>query len=202
MSAAVFPTMPGLKIDVSRTPQHKTKIKESVSGTEYRARLMSAPRYAYKLSFEFLRDGAGFNEFRPLLGFFNARGGSFESWLFRDPDDRTVTGQAFGIGDGTATQFQLVRTLGGNVEPVYALDGAPSIYVSGVLKSASTDYTINATGGVTFVAPLAAGAVAAWSGAYYWRCRFMRDQVEFGRFSTQLWELKTCDFITVKAPYF
>ena len=200
MSNAVFPVLPGLQVTVGRLPVHKTAIKEAVSGREYRARLMSAPRYIYRLSFEFLRDGhSGYDEFRPLLGFFNARAGSFESWLYSDPDDRRVTAQAFGTGDGSTPTFQLVRTLGGTVEPVYALDGVPAIYVGGTLKTAGTHYTVTASAGIVFITPPAAGALLTWTGFYYWRCRFLHDQTEFSRFMAQLWEMKSCEFITTRS---
>lgn len=202
MSNAVFPTLPGLKFDVKRVPMHKTTIRETVNGREYRARQMTSPRYTYKLSFEFLRDGnvngTVYDEFKPLLGFFNARSGAFDDFLFTDPDDNAVTAQAFGVGDAATTTFQLVRTLGGTVEPVYAVNGAPQIYINGVLKTVTTDYTINSTGGVTFTSAPAAAAALTWTGSYYWRCRFVKDESEFNKFMAQLWDLRTCDLITVK----
>lgn len=199
MSNAIFPTLPGLEWDFKRRPMHKTTVKATVSGREYRGRRMTTPRYVYHASYEFLRDGrGGADELRTLLGFFNARGGSFDDWLFDDRDDNTATGQNFGLGDSVTTQFQLVRTLGGFTEPVYAVHSVPLIYVDGVLQVLGTDYTINAYAGVTFVVPPATGAVLTWNGTFYWRCRFMEDQLEFNRFRWKLWSLKQCDFITVK----
>jgi uncharacterized protein (TIGR02217 family) len=198
MSNSVFPVLPGLEWNFKRVPMHKTTIKETVSGREYRSKRMTSPRYKYKGSYEFLRDSAGFDELRPLLGFFNARGGSFDDWLFDDLDDNTVTAQTFGVGDGVTPTFQLVRTLGGNVEPVYAVNSVPLIYKSAVLQTVGTHYTINSTGGVTFVAAPAAAAPLTWTGTFYWRCRFVEDQLEFNKFMNKLWSLKTCDFITVK----
>lgn len=199
MSNDVFPVLPGLKWDRKRTPIHKTIIKEAVSGREYRARMMASPRYQYDNAYEFLRDGrGGYDELRPLLGFFNKHGGSFDSWLYDDEDDRAVTSQAFGTGDGASTQYQLVRTLGGFVEPVYDINGAPSIYVNGSLKTAGVDYTLNSSGGVTFTVPPSNGALLAWTGFFYWRCRFLQDQLQFSKFMARLFEVKTCSFITVK----
>lgn len=199
MSQAVFPTLPGLQWDFKRMPMHKTTVRETVSGLEFRSRRMSSPRYTYKGSYEFLRDQRqGYDELRQLLGFFNARSGDFDSWLFFDTDDNTVTAQAFGVGGAVATKFQLVRTLGGAVEPVYALFGAPLVYLNGVLKTVGTDYTVNATGGLTWVTAPGAGVVMTWTGSFYWRCRFLHPQLEFARFAYQLWNLKTCEFITLK----
>ena len=199
MSNAIFPVLPGLVWDFKRIPMHKTTIKETVSGREFRSRRMSSPRYTYKASYEFLRNQRqGYDELRSLLGFFNARGGDFDDWLFDDADDNTVTAQAFGVGDAASTTFQLVRTLGGNVEPVYVVNAAPQLFIDGVLKTVITHYNINATGGVTWVTAPAGAAVLTWTGTYYWRCRFLQGHLEFNRFMWRLWALKSCDFITVK----
>lgn len=129
MSNAVFPTFAGLKWGSTRTPIHKTAVKETPSGREYRFSFMSSPRYLYKLSYEVLRETTGYSELQQLLGFFNARKGSFDSFLFTDPDDNAVTAQVFGVGDGATTAFQLVRTLGGAVEPVYDVNGSPALRI-------------------------------------------------------------------------
>ena len=126
MSNAVFPALPGLSADFKRAPMFKTQVKETVSGREFRGQLMLSPRYTYEASFEFLRDlRQGYDELRTLLGFFNARGGAFDDWLFLDPDDSVAAAMPFGTGDGATTQFQLVRTLGGFTEPVFDFAGTP-----------------------------------------------------------------------------
>ncbi|MFZ5544404.1 MAG: phage head spike fiber domain-containing protein [Pseudomonadota bacterium] len=131
MSNAVFPTLPGLKWDQQRTvlapPVH---VKTTPSRREFRSRSASVPRYQYALTYEWLKSGARGTDLETLVGFFNARGGSFDSWLYLDPDDNSVTDQTIGMGDGAATQFQVVRTLGGFVEAVSAFNGSPAIYIT------------------------------------------------------------------------
>lgn len=198
MSQAVFPAMPGLKWGVRRSPFWSTSRKTAVSGREYRAANMIYPRYRYRLTYEFLRDlRAGVDELRTLVGFFNSRRGSFDSFLFADLDDATASGENFGLGNGSTTQFQLVRTFGGFVEPVYDLNGAPQIYKEGVLQTVTTHYTIGSTGVVTFVTAPANGQALTWTGSYYWRCCFERDSADFEKFLKDLWDLKQCDLITV-----
>jgi len=158
---------------------------------------MVFPRYRYKLSFTVLRQTTGFTEFSTLVGFFNARNGSFDSFLYTDPDDNTVTAQVLGIGDGSNKLFQLVRTFGGFVEPVYDANSAPLIYWDGVLKTLGTHYTLGATGQVTFVAAPGAGVVVTWSGTYYRRMCFAQDTADFSKFLANLWELKTLEMVTV-----
>jgi len=131
-----------------------------------------------------------------LAGFFLQRSGSFDTWLYTDPDDNTVALQGFGVGDGTTTQFQLVRSFGGFTEPIYDINGTPSIYKAGVLQG--SDYSINATGLVTFTVAPTGGQALTWTGSYYFRCRFLKDQLEFNQFMKQFWELRTMEFKTVK----
>lgn len=128
MSNAIFPALPGLKIDVKRTPIWKTLRMESASGRVLTAALMSYPLRKYQLSFEFLRDAAAYTELQQIEGFFNARFGAFDTFLYEDPDDKTVTSHAFGTGNGTTTAFPLMRTRGGFAEPVQSLNGTPMIY--------------------------------------------------------------------------
>lgn len=365
MSNDIFPTLRGLKWDRKRTPIHNTTVLETASGREYRARRMASPRYKYSFTYDFLRDGySGADDLRTLLGFFNRHGGQFDSWLFLDPDDSTATAQVIGVGDSSATTFQLVRTLGGFVEPVYepatvavSVDGVPATNVlwqrggfdgdggmsglavgwaayetgsggtitrdqafrgdgglvqrifctalgaaqrAGVATIASAPVTAGETytlgvdlgsgapgftavlyiewrsasastgnnqttvpvtgtaytratltaaapadtthafvylwmtqgtgaaaslfldraklergstatafsavqppavqplGRVVFPTAPASGAVLGWTGTFYWRCRFVQDQLEFNQFMSRLWNLRTLEFVTVK----
>lgn len=198
MSASVYPILPGLSYGVSRTPMWKTDVKATPSGREFRGSQMTSPLYRYALVYEFLRDTAAYQELRLLWGFFNSMRGSYDSFLFSDPDDNTATAQAFGSGDGVTTAFQLTRALGGNAEPIYDTASAPAISVNSVLKTLTTDYTINATGGVTFVVAPGAGLALTWTGTYYWRCRFLTDELSFEKFMQALWEAKKVEFVTVK----
>lgn len=198
MSNAVLPSLPGLAWNVQRKPQWATVVKTSVSGREFRSAQQSYPLRRYKLTYEFLRAGSAAPELQQMEAFFNARQGSWDSWLYSDPDDNTATAQAFGAGDGATLSFQLVRSFGGYLEPVLDLNGAPQIFKAGVLQTAGTHYSISATGLVTFTAAPAAAAALTWTGTYYWRCRFLQDALETTQFMRQLWDLKTLEFVTVK----
>jgi uncharacterized protein (TIGR02217 family) len=193
MSQALFPTLPGLTFDITREPIWSTTKKTSVSGRRFGVANMSYPRYKYKLSYAFLRQTTGFTEFATLVGFFNARYGDFDSFLFPDPDDYTVTVQPIGLGDGSNKLFQLVRTFGGFVEPVFDANSAPLIYVNGVLKTLTTDYTISTTGLVTFVTAPGVGLAVTWTGTYYRRMYFSQGTAQFNKFMSNLWELKTLE---------
>ena len=201
MTAAIFPTMPGLKWGTVKTPMWSTGIQKAASGRELRGAFYSFPRYKISLGYEVLRSGA-LAELQTMVGFFNARKGSFESFLYLDPEDNAVVNQQFGVGVSGQTQYQLVRAYGGNVEPVLAPQlvvhgGAdPVIMVNGVVQTSGC--TVAEFGVVTFASAPAVGAVLSWSGSYYWRCRFMQDSADFDRFLYQLWALKKIELITLK----
>lgn len=135
------------------------------------------------------------SELDTLVGLFIARQGQFDSFLFSNASDFTVVGQQFGIGDGTLTAFQLYltrsATFPNGLETIQNPSGAPLIYINGVLKTPTTDYTISATGVVTFTTPPAANAVITWSGAFFYRVRFEQDAQEFDEFLFQVVEAKS-----------
>jgi uncharacterized protein (TIGR02217 family) len=205
MSQAQFPVLAGLSWDVVKTPQWNTKVQQSVGGKEIRAAFFSSPIWRWTLKYEVLRQAAALQELQTLVGFFNARQGKFDSFLYSDPNDNAVIGQNFGTGDGATKPFQLVRDYGAGGftgrENIYDINNSPSvpkIYVNGTLKTVTTDYTIGATGIVTFVAAPAAAAALTWDGFWFWRVRFDQDSADFNNFLTQLWDLKQLIFCSVK----
>lgn len=204
MSNLVLPTLPGMTFPVEKSPMWKTKIQPEMSGQETRIGFWSFPRWRWMLPFEFLRNDPAnaHDELWPLLGFFNEHYGAFDSWRFNDPDDNTVTVQAFGTGDGTTTQFQLVRTRGGFVEPVTEINTI-KIFKNGVEQKNLAPPTppvwiLSSTGVVTFTTAPAAGAALTWTGTFYWRCRFLDDQITASKFVTLIWEMKKLEFLSVK----
>jgi hypothetical protein len=143
MSSQVFPTLAGIGWSVKRLSSWKTRVQEAISGKETRLADWSSPRWSYELVFDFLRQananqqsasfaGQTYNEFAQLAGFFNARQGMFDSFLFTDPDDNTVASQPLGAGDGATLAFQLVRAFGGFAEPVLAPNAVTAVKLAGV----------------------------------------------------------------------
>lgn len=198
MSNLLFPALPGLRWGVQKIPQFNTIVQKAVGGREVRASLQPLPIWRWILSYEFLREGvdpagAQLSEWTQLAGFFTARQGRFDSFLFEDPYDKTVADtvaarQNFGTGDGVTKSFQIGRAIGsGLFEPLFNLNGAPKVYVAGVLKAVPADYTVNSTGLVTFAAAPALGAALTWSGAYYFRVRFGEDSATYENFALLFW---------------
>jgi uncharacterized protein (TIGR02217 family) len=197
MSDAIFPNMVGLSWGVVRSPGFNTIVHRSASQRESRVALSAYPLWTFSLSFEVLRADIAHSELQTLCGFFLARRGQYDSFLYTDPTDNSVTNQSIGIGDGVTRSYQLVRTWGSFVEPVMALNAlvTPVIYVDGVPAVLDTDYTIDALGMVNFVTAPVSGATITWTGSYHYRVRFDQDVAEFEQFMRNLWELKTLGFV-------
>ena len=199
-TGAVFPSLPGITYPAKRSPNWPTVKQDALSGRRTRVPLQSFPTYNYELQFSFLRSDSVDLEWQQLEGFINSLNGPAQLFGYSDPNDNAVTNQGFGEGDGTTLgPFQLVRSLGGFVIPVYLLNGNPAIKVAGTTNSA---WTVDAYGRVTFnsgSAP-ANGALLTWTGSYYMPCRLDDEVVDFSQFLYQLFELKSLKFSTEKLP--
>jgi uncharacterized protein (TIGR02217 family) len=185
---SVFPTFAGIAWPVRRIPKFNTKVKETVSGKECRASFTAYPKYEIDLVFDYL----SLDDYKTLGGFFKLRKGKFDSFLFLDPDESTVTAQSIGTGNGVTKQFQLVRTSGGFTEPCENV-GTVSVYQNGVLQG--NVYTITATGIVDFGTAPANGVAVTWTGTYYWRVRFNQDTAEFAQNMKTFFEMKKLSMV-------
>ncbi len=202
----IFPSLVGITWDVMKAPRFNSLIAQAVSGRENRVALMSYPKWEFELRYDILRDtpnvsspASPFDELKKLVGFFLRQLGSQAAFLYSDPTDSLVTDMAFGTGDGATTIFQLVRSYGAGgftfVEPVQNLNGAvTNIKDNGGIVSGA-NYSVGATGLVTFTTPPVSGHSLTWTGNYYYRVRFMDDREEFREFMQNFWELKKLGFI-------
>jgi hypothetical protein len=198
MTVPVFPTLAGITYPVKRTQNWSSVKQDALSGKRIRLSLFTYPTYSYEAQFSFLRSDTNDLEWQTLSGFISQLNGPTNLFAYNDPDDNSVTAQAFGTGNGTSTYFQLVRTQGGFIEPVFLLNGTPTLYGNGTPYVAGVDYNINASGNVSFLYAPANGVALTWTGNYYWGCRFDTDTTDFSKFMYELWELKSLKFTTEK----
>lgn len=199
MSDAVFPELPGLKWDREKNPEFRTIIQTSASGCDKSAAMWVYPKWHFKLSYEFLRDnGTMQGELQQLVGFFLARRGDFDTWLYRDPEENRAVDQVIGLGDGVTKEFQLVRNYAGFIEPVFGVKARPAVTVAG----AAAEFEFTSWGLVTFAAPPPNGAPIAATFDYYYRVRFKNSMLELNQFLRALWEAKTVEFASVKRQGF
>jgi hypothetical protein len=121
-----------------------------------------------------------------FIGNFAATQGQGGLFLFNDVTDNTVTVATSGMldvtpgsstpmastGNGTSTQFQLVRSLGSiGWDVIQNLNGSALVYVNGVL----TSVTMSSAGVATFSSAPANASALTWSGSFYFLCRFSSD---------------------------
>lgn len=198
MGNLLFPALPGLEWNRQRTAIWSNGKRPTVSGRLFTVANYSYPRYKYHLSYSVLRQSAALNELQQIVGLFNQCMGDFDSFLWTDPDDCTATSQVFGVGDGANRQFQLVRTWGGFVEPVFDINGSPAVWVDGVQLAAGS-FTVSATGVLTLAQAPVPGALLTWSGSFYRRVHFSQGTMETNKFMQNLWDLKKVEFESWKA---
>jgi hypothetical protein len=132
---------------VKRSLKFSTIVNTAVSGQNVRVPNFPFPLPEYEVPFNMLNPG----DLQTLWGFVQARLGPWDSFLYWDPTDcytvanainagRVVTSHqnlipgvngATPAGDGTTKQFQLYRTLGGTVQPVFDVNGLGAPYSTG-----------------------------------------------------------------------
>lgn len=215
MGNLVFPALSGLKWDRKKTPEWSTKVQRTASGKESRVSFFSSPLWNFSLTYEFLRTDHTFDELKSIVQLFNSCKGSFDTFLFSDPYDRTVVGQVIGYGDGTTASFQLLRNNMGVIENVVSVDYSDSLQsieavtlISEITSFTAIKFYINgvenyhnstsSTGVLTFNIAPQLNDVISWTGQFYYRCRFKEDMMEFNNFMLNLWEAKKVEFVSVK----
>lgn len=206
MSSSLFPTLIGLGFPVNRETQWSTDIQGAISGNENRLAYYTYPRYTYTLDVNVLQANS-IQDYQTLIGFINARQGSFDSFLYQDTWDNFISSQAIGTGNGSSTVFQLVKTFGGFIEPVLApnLSSAITVYLNGVSSTASS-YTINGwgtsstngAGSLVFNSAPSSGALITATFSYYYPCRFVNDKQAFSNKYYGIYDSKKISFISVK----
>lgn len=190
--------LPGLTIEVTKAPRFRTRISEAASGRETRYPQAEYPRWDFELSYDYLEDRTGADSsLKTILGFFLARQGSFDSWLFKDPDDYLVEGGVCGEADGVTTEFPMCRSIGEFNERVGQVDNANDItvYVDGV-EVDPADYTILLPNSLVFNSAPATGAITA-DFQFFFACRFLEDQMDFEKFADKLWNLQQVQFRSI-----
>jgi uncharacterized protein (TIGR02217 family) len=200
-----FPILPGLTWSVTKSPKFATRIQTSISGREVRVVDQPYPIWTWTLVYNFLRDkndlsrgaalGVGYDELRTLAGFFLRQQGSFQVFLYNDSGDNNVVNQYIGTGDGTSTQYQLVRTFGGFTEPT-TQPFSITVFVNGVAAS----FAAGSYGVIVLSSAPNPGAAITASFGYNYPVRFSTDTLDFENFMYQLWELKKLSFQSVLLP--
>lgn len=184
-----------------KTPRLNTssQVTAANQGNVYVAN-MSTPVWDFKMSVPLLtgRIDDPTSNIALLLGLFIEAKGGAGNFTFMDPRDHAVTNYQFGTGDASSKVFQLTRPIGASFEWVQNIVGTPTIFVNGVPKTPTTDYTIDDKGVVTFGSAPAAAAVLSWSGDFQYLLRFKQDSLaDLTLFFEGSWMLSTLELESV-----
>lgn len=214
MSNQIFPAkVRGLDFTVGKAPEFATIVQTAPSRVETTIAQTRNPIWHWVLAYNYLRDdpsniavGLTATDLQTMMGFFLARGGSGDNFLFSDPDDHSVEDQELDVvTDGSFFYSPIQRDMGGFLEDVTDLDSSIPLVVkaNGVTKTLTTHYTVEGPGlaisgysyrglYIKWVAgsPLTAPAdpVTATFG-FYQRVRFEEDKLSFERFWRKAWTL-------------
>src|SRR5580692_1783550 len=142
----IYPTLQGETFPIDRRDNFSTIVQAASSGLEVRIAEYSYPLREWDIPYSWLSQDQAISDFQTLLGCFLAAYGKFNPLLYNDPYDNTTspnpaspTPSIIATGDGTTTQFQIGRTLGGFFEPIYDINNTPNppkIYLNSILTSA------------------------------------------------------------------
>jgi hypothetical protein len=220
MSNAVFP-YPQVHLTFTwlKTMKWSTIVQTASNEVELRIAQTQNPIWKYTLVYDFIKDYltpasyfSPYTDLAALMGFYAARQGQFDSFLFRDPDDNSV-GPALNpdsspnlgaqlqvVNDGVGHYYSPIqRNLGGLFyEDVTDLNGPIEVCANGALQALGTNYTIGGPGlsipGYSFM-----GMYIAWASApanpvtaqfnFYYRLRFDTDSQDFEKFLNKMWTI-------------
>jgi len=146
MSSAVFPKFPGASFSTFKRPTGgSTIVQTTASGKEVRIAQWPLGSFVwdFTLTFNHLRGAEPYqyigqvpspaaligganliaNDMKALAGFFLARQGKFDSWLFDDVTDDWIDQAQIGVGDSSTLTWQIARQLGEVTEDIQNLNG-------------------------------------------------------------------------------
>nr|WP_137676881.1 DUF2460 domain-containing protein [Parerythrobacter lutipelagi] len=171
--------------DTSVSPEFSTSVATTASGHERRNSLWSDARLRFDVG-PGIRSEA---ETGTLLTFFRARRGPARGFRLADPFDfsssgmtgsPTATDQLLGIGDGTQSVFDLIKTYGVGPEPQLRIISRPrvetiTVSIDGV---AATGWSWRAGGQIEFGSAPAAGAEIRAGFLFDVPVRFAEDRLD------------------------
>jgi uncharacterized protein (TIGR02217 family) len=144
-------------------PERRTDVVVLGSGAEERNARWADSRRSYNAGYGV----KSLNDLHAVIAFFEERRGRLHGFRWRDPSDwkscppestPTALDQPIGVGNGTASTFQLAKTYGSAFNPwtrdiKKPVTGTVLVAVAGVVQTVGTAYTIDyATGVITFLA--------------------------------------------------
>lgn len=168
----VFPENISIGWESKKTLRWETTVKKSSSGVRKAMTNWAYPEIEIECAL------VGLTDMQALMvqGFICNLYGRLNPFLWRDFEDYHETNVPIANGDGSTTDFQLVRMAGSFNLPVKDIKaGTLSVSVDGVAASVA----LLDDGAVRFASAPASGSAITASFDYYWRVAFADDETEF-----------------------
>lgn len=197
-----FPTLAGLGWNVHKKPVFSTLVASHVSGREVRDGLYQNPIWHFELTLEALSSsptsypGLGANSMQTLLGFFLQMQGQFGTFLYSDPTDNTATNAIFATGDGATTIFTFSRFMGAFLEPVGWVTSVSNVFLNSVNQPSG--WELSPPNSLVFASAPGSGVSIAATFVYAFECRFDSDDQDFEEFMSNLWQVDSIKFKSVR----
>jgi len=161
---------------LGRIPAFRNTIIRSEAGTRKVFQNSDHDKRIYVMNFE----TQTLAQFTSLMDFYDARGGSAESFLFKDPRFYQLTDENIGTGDGVEDTFQITEN---GYSRWNIKSGTLTVKVAGVAVTDGVDYEITEIddGRVIFKAgkiPTAGQAITVTC-EFYRRVFFAQDSIPF-----------------------
>lgn len=189
--------------------ERRTEVVALVNGYEHRNTPweQSRRRYDAGLGVRSLDDLA------EVLAFFEARRGRLNGFRWKDWMDHksglpsaapSVFDQAIGVGDGTATQFELIKVYSPGTNEfrrriTKPVAGTVQVAVDGVVQAEGTEFTVDTTTGlITFAVAPAAGTTVTAGFEFDVPVRFDTDEVSVNVAAFEAGEIPSIPVIEVR----
>jgi uncharacterized protein (TIGR02217 family) len=189
MSLPIFPDLPSMAWNSKKYQRWDTVVKKS--GTRKRKTLSrwAYPEWEIQCSYTSLNQ----SEIEKAAGFFGMVRGQAQEFLWKDPEDYRQVNVQIGVGSGVATEFQLLKNLGGYyVEPVRdIIDGTLAVFADGEI----IPVTLGIDGLITSTPPATSVVTATFD--YYWRVAFKDDDLDWDNFWYNYYKLNAIAVVTV-----
>lgn len=164
-----------------------TVVSESENGKEQRYQKWLSPKRTFTIQL----NSRQITETNNIWRFYTRRKGSFDTFLFINPNENPVTAETVGSGDGVKTVFYLGQAVdfgSGDLIVVPASEAITrSIKGTGDYLPFSTYSIDDTTGAVTPNSTLPSGDVLRANYNFYYRCRFADDTLTREAFTGELW---------------
>lgn len=167
--------------------RYLTVVSEGESGKEQRYQKWLRPKRTFRVKL----DARQLTETNQIWRFYTRRKGSFDTFLFQNPNENPVTAETVGSGDGARSVFYLGQSVDFATGDLIVVSGSETITRSvkgtGDYLSFSA-YTIDyPVGQITTNAPLPSGDVIRANYNFQYRVRFKDDNLSREAFTGELW---------------